>query len=212
MNRFGSFLCVLSLFVFSTLGTAGDSPQQPDDAAILKVVADSSEAAKKGDWEKYADLIHPQSLEDYKKMWQPALAAAAKKGPAEQAELLKLFDNAGDLKSFMALKPKEFLAASMKGMSAQFKQGPVNPQNANQKIIGLVHDGADQAYVVVRMSQKFGTAEMTKVEVVGVKRNGAEWRMELPDVVRNLAESLGPGAPTVERSSRANVPDVPEKQ
>ncbi|HLW68918.1 MAG TPA: hypothetical protein VKS79_26640 [Gemmataceae bacterium] len=211
MNRFGSALCVLSLLVFSTAGWAGDLPPQRDDAAIVKVVADSNEAAKKGDWQRYADFVDPQSLADYKKMWQPALTAAAKQGPDQQAELLKLFDNAADLKSIMALKPREFLAASMKGMAAQFKQGPVNPQNADHKVIGVVHDGEDQAYVVVRMSQKFGTAEMTKVDVVGVKRSGAEWRMELPDVVRTLAETMGRILPNVEKADRATIPDVPKK-
>jgi hypothetical protein len=210
MNRFCFSLCVLSIAVFSAPGIAGDSPPQGNDAAIVKLVEASSEAAKKGDWEKYAGFIHPQSLEDYKKMWQPALTAAAKQGPEQQAELVTLFDNAADLKSISALKPKEFFISSMKAISSQFGQRLVGSPIGNEKIIGVVHDGDDQAYVVVRVRQKFNGAELTKVDVVALKRSGTEWRMELPDVVRTLADTFGGHLPKVERSRRADTPD-PEK-
>ena len=64
MNRFGFCLWVLLLPVFSTLCRAGDPKPQRDDAATEKVVADSMEAARKGDWKSYAELVHPESLED----------------------------------------------------------------------------------------------------------------------------------------------------
>src|SRR6266702_2215653 len=99
MNRFVFFLCVLLLPVFSTLCRAGDAKPKLDDAAIEKVVADSMEAVRKGNWTRYAELVHPESLEDYKKMWLPALTAAGKEGPDMQADLLPLFDKAADLKS-----------------------------------------------------------------------------------------------------------------
>src|SRR5580700_4779185 len=102
MNRFVFFLCVLLLPVFSTLCRAGDAKPQGDDAAIEKVVADGMEATKKGDWKGYAELMHADSLEDYKKMWLPMLTAAAKKGPDKQADWLAAFDKAADLKSVIA--------------------------------------------------------------------------------------------------------------
>ena len=208
MQRFSFSLGVFSLFVFSTLLAAGDPPPQGDDAAILKIVADGNDAVQKGNWEKYADFMDPQSLEDYKKMWQPVLTAAAKKGPDEQAEPLTLFDKPANLNSLLAMKPKEFFASSMKGMSAQFKQNVGGSPFGNQKIIGVVHDGNDQAYVVIRATQKFNGAELTKMDVVGLKRSSAEWRLELPDVVRTMAETLSRISPAVDR---ATVPDAPKK-
>jgi hypothetical protein len=189
MNRFVFCLCVLLLPVFSPLCRAGDAKRQRDDAAIEKVVADSLEAARKGDWKRYAELMHPESLEDYKKMWLPVFTAAAKKGPDSQADLLPAFDKAADLKSVIALKPKEFFVSSMKGMASLFlRQGIASPVNVDGKIIGTVHEGDDQAYVVVRTRWKFDGGEMTKVEVIALKRSGTEWKMMLPDVVRLMAE------------------------
>jgi len=192
MNRFVFCLCALLVPVFSTLCRAGDAKPQHADAAIEKVVADNMEAARKGDWNRYAELVHAESLEDYKNMWLPALTAAAKKGPDKQADWLPAFDKATDFKSVIALKPKEFFVSSMSGMTSLFSKGSASPSSfyGDGKIIGTVHEGDDQAYVVVRTRRKLDGAEMTKVEVIALKRSGTEWKMMLPDVVRTMAETF----------------------
>jgi hypothetical protein len=177
----------------SALCGTGDAKPQRDDTAIEKVVADSVEAGRKMDWKGYAELVHPESLEDYKKIWMPALTAAVKAAPDKQAELLPFFDKAADLKSVIALKPKEFFVSSMKGMASQLhREGVPGALNVADviKIIGTVHEGDNQAYVVVRTRRKFDGAEMTKVEVIALKRSGTEWKMMLPDSIRIMAETF----------------------
>ena len=200
MNPFVLFLCVLLPPVFSTLCQAGDTKPQRDDAAIEKVVADSMEAVRNANWKRYAELVHPESLEDYKKMWLPALTAAGKEGPDKQPDLLPLFDKAADLKSVIALKPNEFFVSSMNGMAPQFSEGIANPLKVDEQIIGTVHEGDDQAYVVIRTRTKFDRSEMTKVEVIALKRSGTEWKMMLPDVVRIMAETFGRTGQSTQKS------------
>ena len=211
MNRFVFFLCVLLLPVFSTLCRAGDEKPLRADAAIEMVVADSMEAARKGDWKRYAELVQPESLEDYKNMWLPALKTAAKEGPDKQADLLPLFDKAADLKSVIALKRNEFFVTSMKGMASQFSEGIANPLKVDEKIIGTVHEGDDEAYVVVRTRRKFDRAEMTKVEVIALKRSGTEWKMMLPDVVRIMAETFGRTGQNTQKSGPVKDRADPDK-
>jgi uncharacterized protein (TIGR03067 family) len=79
----------------------------------------------------------------------------------------------------------------MKGITSQSRQGIASPLNVDGKIIGGVHEGDDQAYVVVRTRRKFDRAELTKVEVIALKRSGAQWKMVLPDLVRIMAETSG---------------------
>jgi hypothetical protein len=43
-------------------------------------------------------------------------------------------------------------------------------------------------------------AEMTKVEVIALKRNGAEWKMVLPEVVRIMAETFGRAGQNTQKS------------
>jgi hypothetical protein len=190
MNCLISSLCLPPLLTFATLCPAGEPKPHRDDAAIEKVVAAAMAAGRKMDWKGYAELVHPEGLEDYKSMWLPVLRAAAKEGRDKQADLLRTFDKATDLKSVMALKPKEFFVSSMKGLASQFSATAVNPLNADEKIIGTVHEGDDQAYVVIRTLRKFDGAVMTRVEVVALKRSGTEWKMMPPDSIRILAETF----------------------
>lgn len=214
MNRYLSCLCVLLLLVLTPLCRGEDRKPEREDAAIEKVVADSVEAGKKLDWKGYAELVHPESLEDYKKMWMPALTAAAKAPPDKQTDLLPLFDKAADLKAVIALKPKEFFVSSMKGMASQFhREGIGGALNvAEEKIIGTVHEGEDQAYVVVRTRRKFGGAEMTQVEVIALKRSGTEWKMMLPDSVRIMAETFGRTGQDVQKSGPVKDRPDPDKK
>jgi hypothetical protein len=212
MNRFVVCLCVL-LALASELCCAGDGKPERDDSAIQKVVADGLEAARKGEWSRYADLLHPESLQDYKRLWQPALRAAARKGPEEQANVLHFFDRAADLESVTALKPKAFFVSSMKGMAAQLRRERIpNTQFGDGKIIGTVREGEDQAHVVVRMRRNVGKAEMTQVEVVTLKRSDKEWKLLLPDSVRIMAESFRRIDQEVEKSGPVIDRAEPDKR
>jgi hypothetical protein len=212
MSRIGLGICVPVLLVLSARPQAADPKPKGEGAAIDKVVAASLEAARKMDWKGYAELLHPDSLQDYKRMWVPVFQAAAKKGPAERAELLSLFENATDLKAVIALKPKEFFVSSMKGMAAAFgplvpapKKGPVH---VDVKVLGTVREGRDLAHAVVRVRTKSEKTELTKVELITLKRSGPEWRLLLPDAVRGLAEHFRrSGTPTTGPATDSPDPD-----
>jgi hypothetical protein len=154
------------------------------------VVAASMEAGRKMDWKAYANLVHPDSLGDYRKMWLPVLQAAAKAGPDKQADLLPLFAGAKNLKSVLALKPMELFVCSMKGMASQFPAPKAGPLNVEEKALGVVREGGDLAHVVVRTRTKHGGREVTKVEVISLKRSGTEWKVLLPDAVREVADTF----------------------
>jgi hypothetical protein len=197
MNRVIVSLSVGLSLLCTTLCQGGDVKPTRADAAIEKVAAASMAATARSDWKAYAELVHPESLQDYKNMWLPVLQATTKRGPEQQAELLSLFNKAKDLKSVSGLTPKEFFVNSMKGLASQFKGAAalfpvpqVGSAAVDSRIIGTVHDGADLAYVVVRTRIKYPGTDLTKVDVVTVKRSGKEWKIMLPDVVRVMADTF----------------------
>jgi hypothetical protein len=197
MNRMIVSLSVGLSLLCTTLCQAGDAGPSRTDAAIEKVVAASMAAAARSDWKAYAALVHPDSLQDYKNMWLPVVKATARQGPEQQAELLSLFKGARDLKSLSGLAPKEFfvnsmtgLASRFKGVTAPFPVPQVGSTAVDSRIIGTVHDGADLAYVVVRSRIKYPGSDLTKVDVVTVKRSGKEWKLMLPEVVRVMADTF----------------------
>lgn len=213
MHRFIFCLCVLLSPASSVLCRAGDAKPQPDEAAIEKVVAASMQAARKGDWKEYADLMDPESLQDYKSMWLPVLKASTREAPAKQAELLALFDKATDLNSVLALKPKELFVSSMKGMAAQTTIPKQVTAKIDEKILGTVREGKDLAHVLIRTRAMYQQTEVNKVDVVTLKRNGTEWRIMLPEAVRVMAETFRSGLlPGTLRSDSDTVPADPGKQ
>jgi hypothetical protein len=209
MNRSVWSLCLI-VPVFTCSPVLGQQPKTAEDAAIERVVTAGLEANRKLDWEKYAGLVHPKSLEQYKAMWLPVLKAAAKPGDLQQADVLPLFDKATDLPSVIALKPKEFFVRSMKGLEPQFRDAMGNLQTVEEKILGTVHEGSNDAFVVVRIKMKNGAAETSRVEVIGLKRSGTEWELMLPDVVRTMAAAFG-GDARVETSGSVTENVQPEK-
>ena len=190
MNRYISCLSMLLLPLFPTASRGEEPKSRRDDAAIEKVVAESLEASRKDDWKRYAELVHPDSLQEYKDMWLPILRVATRERPEKQADMLSAFDKATDLKAVMALKPKEFLASSMKGMASQIPGLRANSTDVEEKIIGTLHDGNDRAYVVVRTRRKTDRDDLSRVEVISLKRSGNEWKLMLPDVVRIMADTF----------------------
>src|SRR5207237_9566608 len=135
--------CLVLVPAYSSLSRAEDPKTNP---AVEMVVAAGLEAAKKQDWKKYADLVDPESLQDYKKMWLPVLQAATKDAQDKQADLLPLFEKATDLKSVMAWKPREFFARSMTGMESQVKAPKPSQADTDTKIIGTLRVGDELAY------------------------------------------------------------------
>jgi uncharacterized protein (TIGR03067 family) len=119
-------------------------------------------------------------------MWRPVLQRAATKGPEEQARLLALFEKGTDLESLLAMKPKELFVSSMNGLKSQFPHVTDSVAGVDSEIIGTVREGDDRAYVVVRSRIKH--TEVSKVEVISLKRSGTEWKTLLPEVVQVMAE------------------------
>lgn len=188
MNRKSCSACVSIALICSTQCWADDPKPATDDAAIAKVVEASLKATGAADWAGYADLVHPDSLQEFKAMWLPILQRAAKDAPAEQTELLSLFEKGSDLKVLIAMKPKEFFVSSMKGLTSKSAKVNVRRPTGDSKIVGAVREGSDLTHFVVR--SRIGNSGRTKVEVVTVRRSGMEWKMLLPDAIQGMAEAF----------------------
>jgi len=205
--------CWVVLMASLSACQAAEPVPEKERAATEKVVAASEQAARKGDWDTFAALIHPDSLQDFKALFVPVLQAAAKKGGDEQADLLTLFDGAKNLKTVLTWEPKEFFARFAKGYASR---APLKDTFASttRRVLGMVSEGSTQVHVVVRATRKIEKAEISRVEVVTLKRSGRDWKMLLPSELRVVAETikrLGPPGHDSATSKDADIPADPEK-
>jgi hypothetical protein len=190
---------------------AAEPITEKEGAAIKKVVTASTQAARKRDWDAFAALIHPESLKDFKALFVPVLQAAAKRGGADQTDLLSLFDGAKDLKTIRAWEAKHFFVSFARGYTSR---APLNAPlgSATIRILGMVPEGADQVHVVVRATQMIAKTEISKVDVVTLKRSGREWKMLLPSELRVVAETMKRLGPPGATSASATATDVAEPE
>src|SRR5262245_31220854 len=101
-------LCVCALCLVTRPALADPAEPRVEDAVLQKVAAASLESLRKLDWKAYAEQIHPDSLRDFKALFEPLLHAAERKKPSEQAALLEAFEGGRDLKTVLGWPPKEF--------------------------------------------------------------------------------------------------------
>jgi hypothetical protein len=184
---------ILVLFPLLLL-LAGEPKPGDTDPAPEKVALASFAAQRKLDWEAYADLMHPEGLNDFKGLLAPVLRAAEKKGREEQAGLLTLFHGARDLKTALAWEPKEFFLRFQNATASRYPLKD-NFTGTTAKVLGKVPEGANQTHVVVRVTRTMGKTKLTRVEVVTVKRSGGAWKVAMPEELRGLAETIKRTAP-----------------
>jgi hypothetical protein len=201
------------LMVSLTACQAAEPVPEKESAAIEKVVAASRQATRKGDWDAFAALLHPDSLQDFKALFVPVLQSAAKKGGDEQADLLTLFDGAKDVKTVLAWEPKEFFARFAKGCASRAPLKEIFASTTST-VLGMVPEGSDQVHVVVRATRTIEKAEISRVDVVPLKRRGRKWKMLLPSELRVVAETikrLGTPGHDSGTSKDVDIPADPDK-
>jgi hypothetical protein len=153
-----------------------------------KAAEAAQEAARKQDWAAYARHLHPDGLRHFRGILLPTLEAARKRGQ-EPADLLACFEGGKDVATVLAWSPEEFFARFMK---KSIGDGPAKELfgAAHTKLIGTVREGEGRAHVVVRVTTKWPTGEMSRMEVLSLSRHAGAWKLELGDPMRVLAESM----------------------
>ena len=161
-------------------GTAQERPETPEE-----VTRQYSTAMRASDWVGTAELMHPDALAKFRRMFLPLLAAdssgelcqrlfaassAAELAPLPDAELFARF-----FRTLVSGEPE------LNGMFA----------GADLVPIGHVLEGRDVAHVVFRM--KVTAADgvtLTKVQAVSLRRVGRTWRVLLSGDFEGLAAAL----------------------
>jgi len=142
------------------------------------------------DWDEYAELMHPEALQDFKDLLVSVLEATGETDRATQMGLVSFFDGARDAEAVIALEPEELFAAFMRGVVSQSPQMREAFAGVDFEIIGTVYEGNDLAHVVYRMQMSLEGLDMTQVDVVSLRRSGTDWRMLLTGEFEGLAEQL----------------------
>lgn len=183
------FVACISVAVLAwcSVGRAEESLEKNKEAEVEKVAAVWLKAGEQRDWEKYVDLLHPDSVRDFHKLALVLVKLAEGKSTEEQASILPLFARVKELKAIREMEPKAVVASFLQGTAALM---PAGAGKKKSTVIGTVFETPALAHVVCRIKARLGKAEFNKIEVVTVRQTGEAWKIVLPEEILRLAEQM----------------------
>jgi hypothetical protein len=176
--------CVALLLAATAVASAEETPEEVAHRYIrgladqqLNVVADS---------------MHPAALERFREILG-SIATAIEAAPPDRKPPEKmvnaLFGDNG-LGSVKTDAPRDVFVRFMSNLTTFVPQIREMTAGSEYQVIGHVDEG-NMAHVVFRATLKRGQTELTKMDVLSLKRDGSEWRMMLTDDLADLISGLG---------------------
>ncbi len=186
MCRCFVFIALLGCFEFGeSVGLASEPAR--DDAAVTRVVAATLEATRHADWKQYAKFMHPEALREVKDALGLALRTTGNDS-AEAQQVLRLFGDAKDVDALLAMSPEDFFVSFLSGTTATVPRLKKMLGSVDAQVVGVVYEKGNLAHVVVRAKVKYQDLELTKMDVISLKRNGEDWRLLLSGDLRGFVE------------------------
>ncbi|MDX2042558.1 MAG: hypothetical protein SF097_15160 [Acidobacteriota bacterium] len=159
------------------------SPETPE--AVAKAYFAAMQAS---DWDKCADLLHPEALGSMKRTFAKIINADVSGGAAKTIFGLKTNEEFASLSGATIF---ERLLNFMSGASPEMKTVLAASKTT---VLGKVTEGIDLVHVVYRTQIKMSGAEISEVELMSFKKHGTTWRglltADMEEMVTNLAEGL----------------------
>jgi hypothetical protein len=152
--------------------------------------------------------MHPQALDDFKKMMAPFAEAAATK------EIAQMF--------FKVKSKAEYAALSSGEAFKRFMQNVVGAEPIMKEAIssiqaeplGHVMEGADTAHVVTRTKAGAQGITTTKMAVITMKRDAETWKAMLSGEIDGFARALAMSAnrpSTTPQTTKPPIKKQPQK-
>ncbi len=139
-----------------------------------------------------ADAMHPSALEAFQKILAKvadAIAAAPADRKPPQRVVSALFGDSG-LAIVKTEPPRELFVRFVSNLTTFVPQIREMTAGSEYQVLGHVEEG-DLTHVVFRATLRRGTTEMTKMEVLSLKRDGDRWKVLLTDDLADLVSGFG---------------------
>lgn len=163
--------------------TQAQNPDSPESVAKAYFAA-----MQAGDWDKCASLLHPEALGSMKRTFAAIISADVSGGAAKAIFGLKTNEEFAQLTGSAIF---ERLMNFMVGAVPEMKTALAASKST---ILGKVTEGVDLAHVVYRTQIKMSGVEVSEVELMSFKKQGATWRgllnADMEEMVNKLAEGL----------------------
>lgn len=178
---------LLVTFIFLLLATFTSLPVLAAESVeeTPKAVAERLSATlKKGDWEAYAQLMHPDALTRFRQMFAPLAEMP------EAREVLSTFFNVEVPEEFRKLTDRQVFVRLMANLEENVPGFGEAMRNLEMTVIGQVPEGKELMHVVYRSDTAVDKLTVTSTDVLTLRRTPQGWRALLTASIEGLAEQL----------------------
>lgn len=165
---------------------------EPDvDQAVLETIDTYIAAMREGDYDAMAELMHPDDLAQFKKLFVLIAMEAEKQGDfGELALFLGGIKNAAELDE---TEPEQFFAGFMSAVVQFIPDLGAVLKSAEVTILGQVAEGEDDEllHVVHRMEMEVEGEPISTIDVISMRRSaGGGYRLILDEMAWGVTRSL----------------------
>jgi hypothetical protein len=155
-----------------------------------------------------ADEMHPAALERFKAVLsgiaEVIIAAPADRKPSPKI-VNALFGDAG-AEGVKDAPARAVFVSFMSNLTTFLPQIREMAAGTEHEIIGHVDEGGNVTHVVFRATLKRDKTELTKMDVLSLKRDGDEWKVLLTDDMESLIYNLGQQLTAARPAARPSAP------
>lgn len=174
------FTILLLATVIALPALAAESVEESPTAVAERLSA----TLKKGDWDAYSRLMHPDALSRLKSMFAPIAEL-----PEAQEALPTLFGVQG-AEEFRKLTDREVFVRLMSNLEESVPGFGEAVRNLEMMVIGQVPEGKELMHVVFRSNTAVDKLTVTSTDVMTLRRTPQGWRALLAANIEGLAEQL----------------------
>lgn len=161
------------------------------DQAVLKTIDAYIEAMREGDYDAMAELMHPDDLAQFKKLF--VLIAIEAKGQGAFEELALFLGGIKDPKELEQTEPGAFFAGFMSAVVQLMPDLGAVLKTAEVTILGQVTEGegAELLHIVHRMEMEVEGEPISTLDVISMRRTAAGgYRLILDEMAWGVTRSL----------------------
>jgi len=179
------FLVLAFLTAVFTAGlprAAAQTTQATDPAEhpAAKVVEEYLAMIITRQWKKSADIVDEKSMEV---LHQDYVARTEKARTMDEEESMVRRVGKSTIKEVAAMKPREFYAAFHEGLQVSYKVEDAKldliRKTITMKVLSVAQETERLAHVLVRAKYSTGEADIERLELVSLLKNGEKWQVAL---------------------------------
>lgn len=177
-------LMVVLILLVETLITFPALAAEGVDESPAAVAARLSATLKKGDWDAYSRLMHPDALSRLKTMFAPL----AELPDAE--EVFSALFGVNGAEEFKKLQDREVFVRLMSGLEESVPGFGEALRNLEMTVIGQVPEEKELMHVVFRSNTAVDKLTVSSTDVMTLRRTPEGWRALLTANIEGLAEQI----------------------